>query len=290
MKRVNMLVWIFGLLIVGISGNCWCSTEDSTAELEHAKLLVSDATTIDLGHFEMEIGYSLTSATKAWDWNRKSDSRPLLQEKALELAFAYSPIENMDVAAGWSVTNLLDRSFDFDPLDAVDGPQDGTGIGDLELSGRWRFHSSDKYGDIALLTDLALPTGKESDAEKLGPGQGYWSMRWALAFSKDWAPFTLNAEQAFTLPFGSERGDARAVIETGLALGWQAYPWFQPALEMVYGGEMMESAYADGIVASLGFIMPASDHLRAAVGVQGTLTGRDADRAVSAVFALTYMR
>lgn len=68
------------------------TVRDEPVEPEHAKLNTDDATPVDPGHFELELGYSFTRAKRQWDDNWSEQSRGLTREHAVELGLTYGVI------------------------------------------------------------------------------------------------------------------------------------------------------------------------------------------------------
>jgi len=137
---------------------------------------------------------------------------------------------------------------------------------------------------------LTVPLGRESDSDRLGPSQEFWSFEQKLALSKDWGCWTSNADVGFSLPFGGKRRDDRGTLESNLAVGYQLCDWLQPEVELNYAHDFMEGGQdSDSVAATAGLVMPLSDRWRVSVGVQQAIAGRNADRGTCAMLSLTFM-
>jgi len=251
-------------------------------EPEHAKINTDDAAPVDPGHFELELGYSFTRAKRQWDDKWSEESRGLTREHAVELGLTYGLVENLDVGLGMGYADLYDRDSDL---------RDGGGVTDLGVGLKWRFyHNEDLKLSLAYLPGLTLPVGRESDSDRLGPSQEFWSLDQKLALSKDWGRWTANADVGYSLPFGGKRGDARGTLESNLAVGYQLYDWLQPEVELNYAHDFVHKGHdSDLLAVTAGLVMPLSDRWRASVGVQQAIAGRNADRGTTGMFSLTFM-
>jgi hypothetical protein len=249
--------------------------------IEHAKLNTADASPVDPRHVELEFGYSGTWSRHAWDSDGDTHGRGSLREQALGLAVTVGVVPNLDVSIGLDYLWLHDSESD--------SATTGDDIGDLGVSGRYRFFSSEEHGiEAAWISDVTAPTGSRSDEHELGSSQEFWSWDNSLVIEKDWARWTMNAEVGWSQPFGEKRGDDRGTLIANLATGYQLLSWLQPVVELNCAREFVAAEDDESSVAvTAGLVMPISDCLRANLGIQQGVWGENTDRATTALLALT---
>lgn len=258
------------------------ATEDGEEELspEHGKLNTADASTVDPGHVELETGFSYARARDRWAAGGRSRSRQFCRESATGLGATVGIVEDFDVSACMDYLWLYDRENG--------NPNDGDDIGDLSVSGRYRFYNDEeRHLEMAFITGITMPTGTASCRRWLGTSQEFYSWENALALSKDWGRWTVNADAGYSLPFGKEREDARGVFNADAALGYQLTRWLQPEVELNYAQEFLHGAgEAQDLSATAGLVMPINDRWAVKAGVQQSLWGRNSDKATTCVFCL----
>jgi len=247
---------------------------------EHAKLNTADATPVDPGHVELEVGYRYARARRFWDSRGKSRSRDLREENELGLSLTMGVVENLDFNISVPYLWVHDRESDFSVGDDA--------IGDLAAGARFRFLQSEKHQlQAAVISGLKVPTGTRGSAWRLGTSQEFWSWDNILVLTKDWGRWTANADLGFSLPFGKRRDTARGVFSANLAAGYQVLDWLQPEAELNYAREFF-SGEADGqdLSATAGVVMPLSERWRINLGLQQSVWGRNTDKTTTFLLAV----
>ncbi len=253
--------------------------DDSEDSPERAKINTPDASVVDPGHYEVEAGFSYGWASRQWDADGNDQSRGFVSDHTMSLAATVGIANNLDVGIATTYSWLFDKDNDFDG-DGVVGPRTGRGIGGLEIGARYRFIQSEQQNlDVAYVGSLMLPTGTESNQNKIGTSQEYWSLNQSLVVSKDWGRWTANGDLGLALPFG-KKGPTRGVLNADLAGGYQLFPWLQSEIELNYAHEFVaNSDDGDVIAITAGLVMPVTDTWRVNAGVQQGLWGANADKA-----------
>ena len=284
--RCVLVLWAFACATPGGLQIREALAEEETAqthhvECEHAKLNTDDATPVDPGGFELELAYTLSHARRQYDnrWGRRS--RSLTQEHGFEVGLTYGVVDNLDVGVGFGFADLYDRD---------EPARFGRGLADLSVGTKWRFyHDEERALSLAYLSGLTIPVGRRTDSSSLGPSQQYWSLDQKLAMSKDWSPWTMNADLGYSLPFGDDTDGARGSAGFNVALGYQLNDWLQPELELNYAHDFLSGGSdSDTIALTGGFIICLSENMRLDVGVQRVMAGRNTDAGTSAIVALVY--
>lgn len=246
---------------------------------EHGKINTPDASPVDPGHVEVESSYTYSHAKRFWDGSGSSRDRGRAREQVLGLAVTAGVVENFDIALGGSYVWLKDA-------DNAPGPERGHDLGDIELSGRYRFFEGHDL-ELAYIGGLTLPTGSSSGSDEIGTSQEFWSFNQTLAASKDWEKWTANAAVGYALPLGGKRENARGTFNADMAVGYQILPWLQPEIELNYCHDYLENEEASEVLAAtIGLVMPINDELRINTGVQQGLWGQNADRATTLILAV----
>ena len=256
---------------------------DEKVEPEHGKINTLDASPVDPGHFEIEASYFYTHTTRYWDNVGDVHDRGLARDQALGLSVTVGVIENVDVAVCSSYRWMKDTENDFDKDDGIVGPETGHGLGDVNISGRYRFFESKEKGiSIAYIGGFTLPTGSGSSVQEIGTSQEYWSFNQALVATKDWGKWTANIDVGYALPFGDKREDARGTLNSDIAVGYQILPWLQPEVELNYSRNFLANDNDQEVIATtVGLVMPINERVRVNTGVQQGLWGRNTDKATS---------
>ena len=263
---------------------------EETAELEHGKINTLDASPVDPGHLEIESSYTSTFIQHSWDNDGHSHSREQARAQILGLAATIGVMADVDVAVSGSYLWLEDKQNDFDPADGVRGPESGHNLGDLNISGRYRFFASKEHSlEMAYIGGVTVPTGSSSSRNEIGTSQDFWSFNQALVATKDWGKWTANVDVGYALPFGDNRAQARGMFKADVAVGYQVLPWLQPEVELNYSHTLFAKADDQEVVATtVGLVMPINEHVRVNVGVQQGLWGRNTDKATSLYAALKW--
>ncbi len=258
------------------------------ASPEHSKINTLDASPVDPGHYEIETAYAYTRAYRAWDKDSSAHRRGFTSEQAVGVTVTAGLVTDLDVALSFGHAWIQDKDHDADD-DGVPGPKSGQGLGDLGISGRYRFfHSEEQALDLAYSGGFTLPSGTRGGDFDIGTSQAFWSFDQTLAASKDWGAWTANAALGASLPLGGERGNARGTLTADVAGGYQILPWLQPEVELNYSREVIASGDdADLLAVTAGLVMPVHDSLRLLLGVQQGVWGRNADQATTLAMTVT---
>ena len=252
---------------------------------EHGKIHTPDASPVDPGHVEIESSYAYTHTKHFWDRSGNSRARGRAREQVLCLAAAVGVVENFDIAVGGSYMWLKDADYDFEPEDGTFGPEHGHDLGDIELSGRYRFFEGHDL-ELAYLGGVTLPTGSSSNCDEIGTSQEFWSFNQTLVASKDWGKWTANAAVGYALPLGGKRENARGTFNADAAVGYQVLPWLQPEIELNYCHDFLTTEEdSEVLAATIGLVMPINEELRIHTGVQQGLWGQNADKATTLILA-----
>ena len=241
---------------------------------EHGKLNTSDATPVEPGCVEVELGCTYGRSTRMWDADGVTVEHGLIDELALGASVTVGLAADVDLSFGLDYLWLRD--------DSGCEPPRGEGVGDIAVSGRWRFLADEgRKLDIAWISGFVIPTGTGACPLELGTSQEFWSWDNALALSKDWGRWTANAELGFSLPIGGDRGDARGCFAANAAAGWHVTPSVQPEIELNYAWDLVSGAPdSRALAATAALIVLLPRDMRVIAGVQETLWGREADRAM----------
>lgn len=264
------------------------STDD--AANEHGKINTADASPVDPGHYEIEPSFAFTSASHYWDGSGSRHGRGTFRESDLALSVSAGLIEDVDINVSAGYSWIKDNDSTFDPDDDAMGPFRGDDFGDVSISGRYRFYKDDtRHIEIAYIGGVTIPTGTDSDRDKIGTSQEFWSIDQTLVISKDWGKWTGNAALGYSLPIGNKRGDDRGTWTGDVALGYQVLPWLQPEIELNYGHDIIEDEDDSQCLAiTVGLVMPINETLRINVGVQQSLWGENADETTTLVTAIKF--
>jgi len=271
-----------------VSVNGAAPVVEEEAGPEHGKINTADASPVDPGHFEIESSIASTHANRFWGNSGKSHARGQAQELVLGLSATVGVMADVDVAVSGSYAWLKDGENDFDPEDGVFGPKRGHDLGDLDISGRYRFFESKEQSlELAYIGGVTIPTGSSSDGEEIGTSQEFWSFNQTLVASKDWGQWTANAAVGYALPLGEKREGERGTFTADAAVGYQLLPWLQPEVELNFGHDFHTSEDdREVLAATAGLVMPFNDRIRVNVGVQQGLWGRNTDKTTCLFAAL----
>jgi hypothetical protein len=247
--------------------------------LEHGKAATADASPVDPGAVEVEIGYSPV-------WNGAGGARGFVRSAPGSL-HAFSATVTYGVAPGVDakVCGGFGSIHDEGHVHA-DGstPRDGAGTTDLVLGSRWRFvNLADDGLELAVTANVIAPTGAPHTPERVGLTQGFWSARGALVATKDLGALTANGELAWAAPVSGGAGDVRGTVQANAALGCQLTPWLQPEVEVNYQATVGLDAHV--LAATAGIVAPLRGGHRVVAAVQRALWGRNAVETTAAVFA-----
>ena len=248
---------------------------------EHGKLNTADASPVDPGHLELEASYAFTHSGHFWDNDGVSTARAQTRQQVLGLTATFGVLADVDMAVSGSYVWLEDKDNDFDPGDGELGPEQGRGLGDLAISGRYRFYASkEQHLAMAYIAGVTVPTGSSSSRDAIGTSQEFWSFNQTLVANKDWGKWTANVDVGYALPWGEKSDRARGTFRADGAVGYQILPWLQPEIELNYShGFFVVDNDKEVVAVTAGLVMPLTDRLRVNTGVQQGLWGRNADNA-----------
>jgi hypothetical protein len=247
--------------------------------LEHGKAATADASPVDPGALEAEIGL-------APSWTHRGGSRGFAiaheaREQDLYGSLTYGVAPDVDVNVGFDFCWLYDASLRAEDASA---PTRGAGFGDLTLGARWRFlNVPERALELAVTAGAVLPTGSSGGADSLGMSQEFWSARGALVATKDLGATTMNAEVGLEAPVSGDAGGLRSVFQANAALGVHVLPWLQPELELNY--ESTFGVRSQVLAATAGLVAPFGDGYRIVAAVQHGLWSRDTAHSTAALLS-----
>ena len=272
-------------------------SENETLE-EHSKVVTVAATPNDPGQVEFWNSYVVLGGKFAWESNGARNKRGIYQTQTWNTLTTVGFYKDMDIGILEDFQHRLDKENNYNEAGDMedsdtDGPTHGGGWGDLGVTARWRFyHSKEEKLEISYIPTVYAPTGRRSNLDHLGAGQGYTSLDNAFAFTKDIGRWNGTVNLGYNTPFAHwERtsfyyGTAHA----NFAAGYQLLPWLQPEIEVIYshdfGGHGTTANLASVV---LGFIMPVSDHWRFETGVQQDIFGSNKVQTTSGIFSVAFL-
>jgi hypothetical protein len=243
---------------------------------DHGKMATEDATPVGAGAIEVEAAYSPTLTSQG---SGSFEPSAHGHAHAFSLAMVYGLTEHLDVKVASGFGYAMDRSD-------VAGPTRGSGVTDLALGARWRFLANAEQAlDLALVTTVVAPTGREEAIDALGLTQGFWSVRNALVASKDWGQATANAELALTLPVGGGAEDLEGGACANLAFGYAFAPWFQGIAEVNYDA-VRDATTQQRLAVTAGVNMTTQSGRGLLLGVQQAVWGRNVAQTTTGLVAL----
>lgn len=247
--------------------------------LEHGKAATADASPVDPGLLEAEIGY-----TPSWNDRGGSlgfDHAEDAHQHALFGTVTWGVAPDVDVNVGATVGAIYDAGHHHDDGSA---PKHGSGIGDVAFGARWRFlNLQERALELALTVGAVAPTGTHHDTDRIGLSQGYWSGRAALVATKDIGRATVNGELALGAPLSGDAGGLRSVVQANAAFGVHVLPWLQPEVELNYQSYL--GLRSQVLAATAGVVAPFGAGQRIVVAVQQGIWGQNATQTTSALVA-----
>jgi hypothetical protein len=235
--------------------------------IEHGKAATADASPVDPGAVEAELGYAPV-------WNDRGgtsgfDVADAGHQHAFYGAMTYGVAPDVDVNVGLLFGSVYDAAHQHDDGSA---PKRGSGLGDVTVGARWRFlNLEERAFELAFTAGAVIPTGSRHSTSEIGLSQEYWSARGALVATKDVGLTTWNAEVAIGAPMSGDAGGLRSVFQANAAFGVHVRPWLQPELELNY-----QSSYgvrSQQLAATAGLVAPFGDGHRIVAAVQRGLWG-----------------
>jgi len=246
---------------------------------EHGKAATADASPVDPGVLEVELGYAPV-------WNEHGGVAGFhLAENAFAHGFGgtltYGVVAGLDVNLSTGFGTVYDRTARLaDPA----APVDGAGATDIGVGARFRFLQLPEHAlELAVTADATIPTGTSAGPHRLGLSQEFWSARGALVATKDWGAFTANGEVAWATPFSGDAGGLRSVAQVNAAVGWQVTSWLQPELELNYQAAIGPGSQV--LTATAGVVAPFGAGNRVVAAVQHAVWGQNATQTSGAILA-----
>lgn len=247
---------------------------------EHGKAATADASPVDPGTVEVEVGY-------APSWNVRGGSRGFDPAEpgythGLAATVTYGAIRDLDVKLSAGFASIYDAAHEHD-----DGstPKRGSGFTDATVGARWRFLDLPARAlELAVTADLVVPVGARHTATQVGLTQDFWSARGALVATKDLGALTMNGELAVIAPVSGGAGGLRSVAQANAAVGYQLRAWLQPELELNYTHASSTGVDSEVLAITAGVVAPFGNH-RVVAAVQQGLWGRNAAQTTTAVVA-----
>jgi hypothetical protein len=244
---------------------------------DHGKAATCDATPVEAGAAEIELGYAPT-----WD-ARGAPGGGAASTHGFTAALTYGALPGVDVrlAAGLASTSEPARPH-------ADGasPTRGAGATDAHLAARWRFlHLPARALEVAVAAEVVLPVGARPTPSAIGLTQDFWSARAALVATRDWGALTANGELALAAPVAGDARGLRCAAQANAAIGWQVAPWLQPELELNYGLTHALAGDAHALAVTAGLVAPLGAAARVVAAVQQAVWARGATPLAAALLA-----
>ena len=191
------------------------SLADDIKPPEASKFFTEDGTVAEKGKFELQTIYTFSTATHQFDSNSNNIDRESTNTHTLTKEITYGLLDTLEVSLdiGWAFLNDNDSN-----------PSTGNGLTDLVLIPKWNFYTSKNNWSFVYSPVLVIPIGDESDADEIGPGQGFWTIDQKIAVTKNWGNLTFNTDVGFALPLGEKRETYRGTLYWDGALGYQVTP------------------------------------------------------------------
>ena len=246
---------------------------------EHAKVNTEDATPVDPGSFELELGYGLVYAKDFFNDKWEKRSRGTLREHSLGLAFTMGIVEGLDLGVEKGYVELRDDEED---------ARKGQGLSDMGVGFKWRFYAEEEDDlGIAWVGGVVAPSGRSEAKDRLGITQDFWSTDQALVMTQDFDETTINMAVTASLPLERVKG-YDGTLAADLAMGYHVAQGLQPELEINYAHDFQAGTDADSVGITAGLIVCLPAGFRVNTGIQQIVAGRNVDKATSFIFALVY--
>jgi len=259
------------------------STSKERIQCEHAKVNTEDATPVDPGTIEVELGYGMVYAGDAFNDERENVDRELLREHGCALVLTVGVVENLDIGVEQGYVDLHDEE---------EFVEDGEGLGDLGVGFKWRFFAEEDDGDaldIAWVGGLVVPWGRDGAQDRLAVTQDFWSTDQSLVMSQDWDETTVNGALTVSVPLEDVEG-YDATLAADFAMGYHVTQCLQPELEINYAHDFQTGEDSDSVGITAGLIACLPAGFRIDAGVQQIVAGKNVDESTSVSVALVYAR
>jgi hypothetical protein len=259
--------------------------EDDAAEAapapEHGKAATADASPVDRGALEAELGYTPV-------WNNRGgragfDVSDAGRVHALTGTLTYGAAPDVDVKLAGGFGSAYDAAHEH-----ADGsaPRHGGGLTDVAVGARWRFlNLAERALELAVTADAVIPAGARHTATQVGLTQDFWSARGALVATKDFGALTANAEVALGAPVSGDAGGLRSLAQVNAAVGYQLREWLQPELELNYQHQASLGPDAQVLAVTAGVVAPFGAGHRVVAAVQQGVWGRNTVQTTAAVLS-----
>jgi hypothetical protein len=247
---------------------------------EHGKAATADASPVDPGVLEAEVGYEPT-------WNNRGgragfDRSEPGQAHSFAAALTYGVAPDVDLNVSGGFGSVYDAGHLHDDGSA---PSRGSGVSDVAFGARWRFlNLSAQALELAATADAIAPSGSRCSPTRIGLSQEYWSARGALVASKDLGAVTSNLELGLEAPVAGDAGGLRSVFQANGAVGYQVTGWLQPEVELNY--EAAIGLDAQVLAVTAGLVAPFGDGHRLVGAVQQGVWGRETGQTTTGIFSL----
>ena len=279
---------------------------DSLILQEHSKVVTVPATPNDPGQIEFWNSYDVQGGKFAWKSNGKRENRGTYLTQMWNDMTTVGLYKDIDIMITEGFQHILDKENNVNEVrdlvdpdtggsvkDTTQGPTHGFGWQDLGMTGRWRFYDSEeKKLQIAYMPTVFVPTGRRSNLDHIGAGQGYTSLDNAIAFTKDIRSWNGTVNLGFNTPLAHwERTNYYyGTLHANFAAGYQVFRWLQPEIEVIFshdfGGRGMTANLASVV---LGLIMPVTNHWRFETGVQQDILGSNKVQTTSGIFSVAFL-
>lgn len=278
------------------------ATDASTLELpthvRHDRWAAESATPVPPGSLEAELrlDYSRTLERRRAlfdnSWRKARASKSRVWDWDLTLTYGIMREAELSVTTGF--VDIKDRT---DPPRFDD--KHARGVDDLDVGFKWRFHQDPAAGlSLAYAPVLTAPVGEDVSRDSIGPGQKFWGFTNRLAMTLDYDAFTANLDAGYMLPFGRNRYHysrdfnwesrrTRGIADSNVSVGYMAHEHFIPEVGLSFVHEFRsrrnDSTAFDAV---FGATIPITERFRAKAGVREPISGRNALRTRSLIFAL----
>lgn len=248
---------------------------------EHGKAATADASPVDRGAVEAELGYapSFNDRGGAAGFDRAAPG----YTHGLAGTLTAGVLPDVDVKLSAGFARVYDAAHQHEDGSA---PRHGGGLTDAVVGARWRFLDVPAHAlEVAVTSEVVFPVGAAHGPTRVGLTQGFWTARSAIVATKDVGAFTANAELAMTVPVSGDAGGYRSTTQVNLAAGYQLHPRLQPEVELNYSRVTSAGPDAHVLAVTAGLVAPLRSGRRVVAGVQHGVLGRNAPQTTSAVVA-----
>ena len=289
MRNAGIAMGALVLLAVAASAGFGFEVPDRA---RHDTFAAESATPVEYGKIEADLSLTYQSTVdSSWtvfdnSWDQRRGERARATTGRLALAYGYA--EDLEFGLALDYVDVKDRHRPF-------GESSARGLGNLDLSLKWRFYRNEDVGfSLAYMPELAIPVGRATKSGRLGTTTTFWAWTNRLAMTQDvevmGTGFSLNADAAYLLPFGGTRRHysqrfgrpverTRGVFDTNASLAWHLHRHFRPEAGVSYAHEFVRrDSGSDLLAASAGVMVPLTQDWRVKAHYEQALIGRNAWR------------